>query len=151
MKSRLVTIAPLLFVLFCASCSTIDESAIRQEITETLTKQADAWNNADLDGYMRVYEESDSVRFASGGTVTFGWKTVRDRMKRAYPDAETMGTLVYTDIDIKILNDESALVFGKWILRRSTDTPWGLFTLLVRRTETGWKIVADHTSSASRG
>ncbi len=72
-------------------------------------------------------------------------------MKRAYPDAETMGTLVYTDIDIKILNDESALVFGKWILRRSTDTPWGLFTLLVRRTETGWKIVADHTSSASRG
>ena len=43
----------------------------------------------------------------------------------------------------------AALLFGHWQLTRAHDTPHGLFTLLVRRTPAGWKIFADHTSSAS--
>ena len=47
------------------------------------------------------------------------------------------------------LSPDAALLFGHWQLTRAHDTPHGLFTLLVRRTPAGWKIFADHTSSAS--
>ncbi|MBA3248624.1 MAG: nuclear transport factor 2 family protein, partial [Pyrinomonadaceae bacterium] len=34
-------------------------------------------------------------------------------------------------------------------LTRANDNPRGRFTLLLRRTAQGWRIVHDHTSSAS--
>jgi ketosteroid isomerase-like protein len=38
---------------------------------------------------------------------------------------------------------------GRWQLAREADTPHGRFTLIFRRTAAGWRIVHDHTSSAS--
>jgi len=51
------------------------------------------------------------------------------------------------NIDITLLSETSALVFGKWELERDADHPWGLFTLIFRKTPCGWRIVHDHTSS----
>jgi ketosteroid isomerase-like protein len=95
------------------------------------------------------YLKSDSLRFASGGNVSYGWQTTLERYAKGYPDKEAMGKLTFSKIDIKIISEDAALVFGKWELERESDSPWGLFTLLFKYTETGWRIVHDHTSSAA--
>ncbi|WP_222931465.1 YybH family protein, partial [Xanthovirga aplysinae] len=95
------------------------------------------------------YWESDSLRFASGGNVSYGWKTTLEGYKTRYPNRDMMGNLTFTLYDVKVISEKDALVFGKWHLKRKADEPWGLFTLLFKKTSGGWKIIADHTSSAS--
>src|SRR6266404_2787602 len=42
----------------------------------------------------------------------------------------------------------AALVLGRWRLKRANDEPHGTFSLLFRKTKTGWRIVHDHSSAA---
>jgi len=98
---------------------------------------------------MQGYAKSDSLRFASGGNVTYGWNTMLARYKKSYSTKETMGTLTFTDITIDLLSDRAAIVFGTWKLKRENDTPWGLFTLICKNIKGEWHIVHDHTSSGN--
>ncbi len=58
-----------------------------------------------------------------------------------------MGTLVFSQIEVHLLSAESAWVLGHWRLNRKDDHPEGIFTLIFRKFQNGWKIVHDHTSS----
>lgn len=119
------------------------------EILQIMQTQAEAWNRGDIDAFMQTYAPVDNLRFASGGTVTYGWKPTLARYKQRYPDRATMGTLVFSGLAVTELSPDAALIFGHWQLKRAADAPHGLFTLLVRRTPAGWRIFADHTSSAT--
>jgi len=138
----------LLAGLFSCQCTSTDEAAI-QEINQVILKQQKAWNNGNIEGYMQGYHKSDSLRFASGGNVSYGWQTTLDRYQKGYPDKTIMGKLTFSAIDIEMISETAALVFGKWELEREKDHPHGLFTLVFRLTDDGWKIVHDHTSSKS--
>ena len=118
-------------------------------ILSVLQTQAEAWNRGDLDAFMQTYAPVEDLRFASGGNVTYGWKSTLERYKQRYPDRAAMGTLAFSGLTVTELSPDAALVFGHWQLTRAHDSPHGLFTLLLRRTPAGWKIFADHTSSAS--
>ena len=59
-----------------------------------------------------------------------------------------MGTLVFSDLDTTVVAPDAAVVFGHWRLKNVKAEPHGLFTLLFRKTDAGWLIVADHTSKA---
>ena len=119
------------------------------QIELVLRTQADAWTRGDIDAFMQTYAQVDDLRFASGGNVTYGWKATLARYQQRYPDRAAMGTLAFSELTVTELSPDAALLFGHWQLTRAHDTPHGLFTLLVRRTPAGWKIFADHTSSAS--
>ena len=119
------------------------------EILGLLQTQAVAWNRGDIDAFMQTYAPVSDLRFASGGNVTYGWQPTLERYKQHYPNRAAMGTLAFSELTVTELSPDAALVFGHWQLTRATDKPHGLFTLLVRRTPAGWKIFADHTSSAS--
>ena len=126
-----------------------DVSAAGREITALLTAQAAAWNRGDIPAFMQVYAQTDDLRFASGGTVTYGWRATLERYEQHYPDKKAMGTLVFTEIIITELAPDAALVFGRWQLTREKDAPHGLFTLTWKKTAAGWRIIHDHTSSAA--
>lgn len=119
-------------------------------ITETLRKQAAAWNRGDIEGFMSAYEPSEALRFASGGDVTRGWKATLERYRKGYPDSAAMGTLTFSDLEITPMGSDGAVVFGRWRLVREKDSPNGLFTLTLRRGPDGWRILQDHTSSAAK-
>lgn len=119
------------------------------EINKVLTAQAQAWNRGDIDGYMQGYARAASTQFVSGDTLTRGWETVRDRYKAKYGNREKMGTLVFADVKVTELAPDSAMAVGRWRLKRNNDQPHGRFTLLFRRLPEGWRIVHDHTSSAT--
>lgn len=142
------------FLIFCllvlaASCgSSYDEAQIEREVRAVLDASEAGWNDGDLEAYMQCYLESDSLRFGGNGDVTYGWRPVLERYRKKYTDKAAMGILRFSDIDITVLSGDAALVFGRWRLDRETDHPEGLYTLLLRKTPGGWKIVHDHSSSA---
>jgi uncharacterized protein (TIGR02246 family) len=115
-------------------------------IRAVLDAQRDAWNRGDIEGYMDGYERSKDTVFVSGDSVTRGWQTVLERYKKNYDTREKMGVLTFSDLEINLLNDTSAVVLGRWMLKRSNDEPHGRFTLIFKRTKKGWRIVHDHTS-----
>ncbi len=125
------------------------EPSATAAILLVLQDQASAWNRGDIDAFMQTYAPTDDLRFASGGNVTYGWKSTLTRYKQRYPNRAAMGTLAFSELAVTELSPDAALIFGHWQLTRATDTPHGLFTLLVRRTPAGWRIFADHTSSAT--
>lgn len=122
---------------------------IMREVRAVLDAQVAAWNRGDIDGFMDGYARSAETVFVSGDTVTHGWQTVLDRYKKGYNTREKMGTLAFSDLEINVLSSDAAVVLGRWQLTRAADTPKGRFTLIFRRTRAGWRIVHDHTSSAS--
>lgn len=117
-------------------------------IRAVLDAQRDAWNRGDIEGYMEGYERSAQTVFVSADNVTHGWQTVLDRYKKNYNTREKMGTLTFSDLEITLPGKESAVVLGRWHLKRASDEPHGRFTLIFRKTKQGWKIIHDHTSSA---
>ena len=140
--------AVLTAVPVCAAESTSAEASAATQILRLLQIQAEAWNRGDLDAFMQTYAQTEDLRFASGGNVTHGWQSTLDRYKQRYPDRAAMGTLSFSELAVTELAPDAALVFGHWRLVRAKDSPHGLFTLLIRRTAAGWRIVADHTSAA---
>ena len=126
-----------------------EEAKTIAAIRAVLDAQREAWNRGDIEGYMDGYDRADTTIFVSGDSVTRGWKTVLDRYKRNYDSREKMGTLSFSDLETRLLSKDSAVVVGRWHLQRAKDEPHGRFTLIFRKTREGWKIVHDHTSSAS--
>ena len=124
------------------------DAKISAAVRAVLEAQRDAWNRGDIEAYMDGYARSDETVFVSGDNVTRGWQTVLDRYKKVYNSREKMGTLTFTDLEIKVLSNDAAVCLGRWHLQRANDQPHGRFTLILRRTKNGWRIVHDHTSSA---
>lgn len=118
-------------------------------VRAVLDAQVAAWNRGDIDAFMSGYEQSAQTVFISGDTLTRGWQTVLDRYKKNYDSRDKMGTLAFTDLEIKPLSEFYAVATGRFQLTRAEDMPHGRFTLIFRRTATGWRIVHDHTSAAS--
>lgn len=134
--------AALVLVLPAADAQT-KEQAIRS----VLDDQVKAWNEGDIEGYMRGYWNSEETSFVSGGTMTKGYAKVLARYKKGYDSREKMGTLTFEELEVRMISQSSALATGIWRLKRLNDRPWGRFTLLLELKPEGWRIVYDHTSS----
>lgn len=156
----------LLFALpFLFACKTYDNcrsEAAHAALTEraneaneskirlVITAQEAAWNEGNLEGFMAGYDKSPATTFIAGSEVTQGWQETLDRYKKNYTNREKMGKLSFQDIRVNVLGEDSALVLGKWIVETATEKPWGYFTLLFKKKPEGWRIVLDHTSSATK-
>ena len=126
--------------------SVVNEPRVKAEITAVMNDQVRAWNNGDIDGFMRGYWKSDSLVFVSGDNVTRGWQPTLDRYKKSYDTRAKMGTLTFSNLEFTILSKDSAVVLGSWALAREKDNPHGKFTLTFRKFREGWRIIIDHTS-----
>lgn len=116
------------------------------EIRNVLEIQTKAWNDGDIDGFMRGYWNSSELVFVSGDNVTRGWQPTLDNYKKKYNSREKMGVLTFSGLQIDVLSKDSAVVLGSWSLAREKDNPHGKFTLIFRKFRDGWKIIHDHTS-----
>ncbi|HVF71887.1 MAG TPA: nuclear transport factor 2 family protein [Chthoniobacterales bacterium] len=140
-----VSLASLLALLF-ATGGANGANDPSTEIRAVMSSQVAAWNRGDIDGFMEGYARSVTTEFVSGDKITRGWETVRANYRRKYDRREKMGQLTFSEIKVTPLGAGSALVIGRWSLRRKSDRPHGVFTLLFRSTPAGWRIVHDHTS-----
>jgi ketosteroid isomerase-like protein len=145
MKNLLFILIISAFVFSISFAQSNDEKA-ENDIRKVMSEQVIAWNNGDIDGFMKGYWNSPEMTFVSGVNVTKGWQPTLERYKKGYDSKAKMGVLTFTDLDITILSKKSAVVLGKWSLQREKDNPNGLFTLTFRKLKEGWRIILDHTS-----
>jgi ketosteroid isomerase-like protein len=115
-------------------------------IQSILDNQTKAWNNGDLDAFMVGYLNSDSLVFIGKSGPTYGYKNTLANYKKGYPDKSHMGNLHFDIVSIKPLNEDHYFVIGKWHLTRTVGNLNGIFTLVLRKTKEGWKIISDHSS-----
>jgi ketosteroid isomerase-like protein len=103
---------------------------------------------------MQTYENSPETTFI-GTQLRKGYQPILERYKQSYSNPAQMGTLTFSDIDVRLLpgacgKKELALVTGKFHLQRSekgaATKDDGIFSLVWRKGPQGWKIILDHTS-----
>ena len=114
-------------------------------VTENMKIQETAWNNADIAGFMKYYWKSDSLKFIGSKGITYGWQKTYDNYVKGYPTKEAMGILTFTIKEIIQLSESSIYVIGQWELKKEKPAG-GYFTLLWKKINGQWVIVADHTS-----
>ena len=125
-------------------------TATRQELSiiKVLIAQENAWNGGDLAGFAKGYKDSPDTLFITH-QVFRGFAGLLDEYKHDYPNKAAMGTLSYTDLEVHPLDENFAVVIGKYHLDRSKKdggNAEGLFSLVFENTDNGWKIVVDHTT-----
>jgi ketosteroid isomerase-like protein len=147
--ASLVAVAAVVFGYQRRAPRSEKEDANATAVRAVMDAQVAAWNRGDVAGYMEGYAKEDATTFVSGDTVTRGWRTVLERYKSRYDSREKMGALAFTELELKPLSEFYFMATGRWRLTlQNGDTPHGRFTLIFRRTNAGWRIVHDHTSSA---
>jgi len=115
-------------------------------IRAVLARQQAAWNRGDAREFMKGYWDSPELTFAGSSGMTRGWQPVLARYQKNYPDQKAMGLLEFSELEVRPLGEEAALVLGRWHLRRASDELGGVFTLVFLRFPEGWRIIHDHTS-----
>jgi len=119
------------------------------EIRTLLKNSEAARNRGDLAAFASDYEDSPETTFTGREITRGGTQAILERYRRTYPKREAMGKLAFSEIEIRNLAADVALAAGKYELNRTVaaggDTS-GRFTLILRKSAAGWKIIHDHSS-----
>jgi len=125
-------------------------TATKQEldIIKVVLKQESAWNRGDLDTFAQAYKNSPDTIFLSG-RLTRGYVPLLNQYHANYPTKESMGNLAFSELEVRPLDDTFAVCLGHYHLERTKKEGGnadGVFSLVLEKTDQGWKIVVDHTT-----
>jgi uncharacterized protein (TIGR02246 family) len=132
----LLTFAPALF-------------AQGEEIRAMLKNSEAAWNRGDMAAFASDYEDAPTTTFVGKEVTRGGVDAILARYQRGYPTADARGTLTFSEIEVRPLGEGYALAIGRFALKRTAaggGDAAGRFTLVLRHTAKGWKIIHDHSS-----
>jgi uncharacterized protein (TIGR02246 family) len=133
----------------CSSFGSDDDLETTTEVSDVIGAQQEAWNRGDLAAFMEVgYWHAPDLTFYSGGQVSHGFDEMLAHYRASYEGpGKELGRLEFRAIEVVPLEDDLALARGRWDLDYAEKPDvGGLFTLLFRRFDVGWRIVHDHTS-----
>jgi ketosteroid isomerase-like protein len=125
-------------------------TATRQEldVAKAIVAQENAWNRGDLDGYVKGYKDSPETVFM-GKQIVEGYAQILAELKHEYPTAASMGTLGFSELEVHPVSESLAVCLGKYHLDRPKKEGGGAdgtFSMVLEKTDHGWKIVLDHTT-----
>ncbi len=118
------------------------------DVVKVLIAQEKAWNAGDIEGYVKGYNDSPDTLFV-GRQVSKGYAQILDDYKHNYATRAAMGTLSFSELEVHPLSDTFVVCLGKYHLDRSKKdggSADGIFSLVLQKTDQGWKIVLDHTT-----
>jgi len=153
MKNRWVVLGFLLLVLLSLALGarlrarpSDARQADRLAITKLFDEQTVSWNRGDIDTFLQGYWHSPELTFAGGSGIARGYDGVLARYKKNYPDRAAMGSLDLSNIEIRFVGPDAALVLGRWHLQRASGDIGGVTSLVLQKFPEGWRIIHDHTS-----
>jgi uncharacterized protein (TIGR02246 family) len=139
-------------ILICCTAAIAQTAPAQTKDTAAIEKvlhdQEAAWNRGDVETFMQGYKDSPETTFI-GKTISRGYKPILERYKTAYASREAMGTLDFSEITVRTLGSDYAVVTGRYHLARTTQgggEARGIFSLIFERETDGWRIILDHTS-----
>jgi uncharacterized protein (TIGR02246 family) len=118
------------------------------DVIKVILKQEAAWNRGDLETFARSYKDSPETLFISR-QVNHGFAGLLEEYRHEYPNKAAMGTLGFSELEVHSLDDKFAVCIGKYHLDRGKKEGGpaeGLFSLVLEKTDEGWKIIVDHTT-----
>lgn len=137
------------WILFALTATPLRAGDAKAEVLTLMTMQQEAWNRGDLNGFLSGYEKSGGITFV-GKTVSRGYSGLVERYRRAYGDREKMGQLTFSELEFRPLGKNSAFLIGRFALKRTPaggGDASGRFTIVLRKSAAGWRIIHDHTSA----
>lgn len=141
MIKNILCLCMLLFAQF-ANAQTKEANKILQ----IMAAQEKAWNEGDIEQFMKGYWENDSLVFVGKSGLTYGYNNTLANYKKGYPDKTYMGNLKFTILSMQPLGKQFYRVIGKWELTRTVGNLSGHYTLLLQKINGEWKIISDHSS-----
>jgi len=124
------------------------DADVQGAVESMLNESAIDWNRGDLDGFMDDYQHSEITTYVGGRGLVTGIDSIRARYAPLFGPGAARDSLRFEDVRVRRLAAVHALATARWILYRGdTITGSGPFTLVLRRTSAGWKIIHDHSSS----
>ena len=115
----------------------------KEAILKVMKNQEIAWSKNDLEGFMKGYIKSDSLKFYGKSGLTKGWQQTLDNYKKGYPTKQHSGILTFTINDISKIENDSYWVMGEYFLSREVGDANGVFMIIFKNIDGSWKIVAD--------
>lgn len=118
------------------------------DVVKVLLTQQAAWNRGDIDAFVQTYKDAPDTLMVTH-QISHGFAGLVDEYKHDYPTKAAMGTLTFSELEAKSLDANFAIVVGKYHLERGKKdggNAEGVFSVVLEKTDKGWKIVLDHTT-----
>lgn len=118
------------------------------DVVKVLLTQERAWNDGDLEGFLKTYKDSPDLLIISGG-IARGYAQMVTGYKHTYPDKAAMGKLTFSDLEPHLLDEHFAVVTGHFALDRPKNrggNAAGVFSIVMEKTKDGWRVIIDHTT-----
>ena len=150
MPTRRIGCCLLTFFGLCLLTTSALYGQASAAILQVLASQQSAWNRGDIVDFMRGYEDSPQTTFI-GKTIEHGYAMILARYQHNYGSREAMGHLDFTELQVRMLGSQHAVVTGHFHLTRSQaggGDAAGVFSLVFEQEAGGWKIILDHTTSS---
>ncbi|WP_440880705.1 DUF4440 domain-containing protein [Tenacibaculum sp. C7A-26P2] len=137
-------LSAVFFLIGCNNFAQNDHSKQdMKEIISVMKKQEEAWSKNDLEGFMKGYWKSNSLKFFGKNGLTEGWKNTLNNYKKNYPTKEHTGNLSFKISDISKINNGAYFVMGEYLLKKKQEKAKGVFMVIFKRINGKWKIIAD--------
>lgn len=121
---------------------------IETQITRKLERSAEAWNRGDLDGFMSEYLRSPTITYLGGSGLVTGWEAIKARYAPLFQAGALRDSLRFKAVTSRPLGRDYALATARYeLFHAGRVTGSGPFTLVLWRTDSGWKIVHDQSAS----
>lgn len=143
----LVSLALLFAIPIAANAHAQD--APTQVIERVLYDQQAAWNAGDIETFMHGYQDSPETTFI-GKTIASGYQSILERYRKTYASHDAMGKLEFSDLKVRMLGEDHAVVTGKFHLTRTKaggGDASGVYSLVFEKGSAGWQIILDHTTA----
>ena len=118
------------------------------DVVKVLLTQQAAWNHGDIDAFVQTYKDAPDTLMVTH-QISHGFAGLVEEYKHDYPTRAAMGTLTFSELEARTLDANFAIVVGKYHLERGKKeggNAEGVFSVVLEKTDKGWKIVLDHTT-----
>ncbi|MEJ2320337.1 MAG: DUF4440 domain-containing protein [Gemmatimonadales bacterium] len=121
---------------------------VETQVVRMLERSAEAWNRGNLDGFMDDYLRSPTTTYLGSSGRVAGWEAIRARYAPLFQAGALRDSLRFEKVVARPLGGDYAVATARYVLfREGAVTGSGPFTLVLWRTDQGWKIVHDQSAS----
>jgi ketosteroid isomerase-like protein len=119
-----------------------DRSSREKSSIKALIEQAaERWNAKDIDGLMETFWHSLDPIYVVGDEAFFGWDRTRQHFLNTYGERSSMGRVVNDQIEIRLVDANTAVAVISWTMRNVSGTAHGVSTSTLRKFPVGWRYV----------